>query len=57
VPILETIKKEHKYFNWIEEAEKEFRVLKENITKQPILVLPYFNKKIQVRCDASGLGH
>jgi hypothetical protein len=31
-PILETIKKEHRYFNWIEEVEKGFRVLKEKIT-------------------------
>jgi hypothetical protein len=30
-------------------------VLKEKITEQPIMVLPYFGKKIQVRCDASGL--
>jgi hypothetical protein len=28
--------------------------LKEKITKQPILVLPDFRKKFQVRCDVSG---
>jgi hypothetical protein len=54
-PILDTIKKEHKYFNWTEEAEKGFRVLKEKITEQPILVLPDFKKKFQVKCDASGV--
>jgi hypothetical protein len=53
--ILDTIKKEHKYFNWIEEAEKGFRVLKAKIIKQPILVLPYFKKTFQVKCDASGV--
>jgi hypothetical protein len=30
-------------------------VLKEKITKKPILVLPDFGKTFQVRCDASGL--
>jgi hypothetical protein len=30
-------------------------VLKEKIIDQPILVLPYFGKNIQVRCDASGV--
>jgi hypothetical protein len=54
-PILDTIKKEHKYFNWIEEDEKGFRVLKEKITKKPILVLPYFKKTFQVKCDSSGV--
>jgi hypothetical protein len=37
------------------EAEKGFRVLKEKITEQPILVLPDFKKTFQVRCDASGV--
>jgi len=36
-PIMDTI-----YFNWKEEAEKGFRVLKEKITQQLILVLPDF---------------
>jgi hypothetical protein len=42
-------------FSWTEEDEKIFKVLKEKITEQPILVLPYFGKTFQVRCDASGL--
>jgi hypothetical protein len=53
-PILDTIKKENKYFNWTKEAEKGFRVLKSKITEQPILVLPNFGKTFQVKCDASG---
>jgi hypothetical protein len=54
-PMLDTVKKKHKCFKWIEEYEKSFKVLKENITKQPILILPYFGKTFQVRFDASGL--
>jgi hypothetical protein len=55
MPILDTVKKKDKYFKWTEEAEKSFKVLKEKITEQPILVLPYFGKTFQVRCDASGV--
>jgi hypothetical protein len=54
-PMLDTVKKKHKSFSWTEEAEKSFKVLKEKITEQSILVLPYFGKTFQVRCDASGL--
>jgi hypothetical protein len=46
---------EEESFSWTEEAAKGFKVLKENITEQPILVLPDFGKTFQVRCDASGL--
>ena len=53
--MLETVKKKHKSFKWTEEAEKSFKVLKEKITEQPILVLPDFGKTFQVRCGASGL--
>jgi hypothetical protein len=54
-PMLDTMKKKHKSFRWTEEDEKSFKVLKEKITKQPILVLLDFGKTFQVRCDASGL--
>jgi hypothetical protein len=54
-PMMDTVKKKHKYFNWTEEAEKIFRVLKKNITEKPVLVLPDFGKTFQVRCDASGI--
>ena len=53
--MLDTVKKRHKYFKWTEEDEKSFKVLKEKITKQPILVLLDFGKTFQVRCDASGV--
>jgi hypothetical protein len=36
-PMMDTIKMKHKSFNWIEEAEKSFKVLKKKITEQPIL--------------------
>jgi hypothetical protein len=54
VPMMDTVKKRHKYFHWTEEAEKIFKLLKEKITEQPVLVLPDFGKTFQVRCDASG---
>jgi hypothetical protein len=53
-PMMDTVKKRHKYFHWTEEAEKSFKLLKEKITEQPVLVLPDFSKTFQVRCDASG---
>jgi hypothetical protein len=39
-PMMDTVKKRHKYFHWIEEADKSFNLLKKKITEQPILVLP-----------------
>jgi hypothetical protein len=54
-PMLDTMKKKQNSFSWIEKAEKSFKVLKENITEQPILVLTDFGKTFQVRSDASGL--
>jgi hypothetical protein len=29
-------------------------MLKRNITERPVLVLPYFQKTFQAKCDASG---
>ena len=54
-PMMDTVKKRHKSFKWTEEAEKSFNILKEKITKRPILVLSNFGKTFQVRCDASGV--
>jgi hypothetical protein len=53
--MMDTVKAKHKSFNWTEEDEKSFKVLKEKIIEQPIMFLPYFGKTFQVRCDASGL--
>jgi hypothetical protein len=50
-PMLDTVKKGHKYFHWTEEVEKSFKLLKEKIIEQPVLVLPDFGKTFQVRCD------
>jgi iron uptake system EfeUOB component EfeO/EfeM len=52
-PMMDTVKKKHKSFKWIEEVERRFNILKGKITEQPILVLPNFEKTFQVRCDAS----
>jgi hypothetical protein len=54
-PMMDIVKKRHKYFKWTEEAERRFNLLKEKITEQPILLLPNFGKTFQVRCDASGV--
>jgi hypothetical protein len=53
-PMMDVVKKRHKSFHWIEEAKKSFKLLKEKITGQPVLVLPYFSKLFQGICDASG---
>ena len=53
-PIIETIKKDKQPFQWTTEAETRFQLLKKRVTEQPILVLPYFQKPFQVKCDANG---
>jgi hypothetical protein len=52
--MMDTVKKRHTSFHWMEEVEKSFELLKKEITKQQILVLPDFSKTFQVRCDTSG---
>jgi hypothetical protein len=53
-PMMDIVKKRHKYFHWTEEAEKSFKLLKEKIIGHPVLVLLDFSKTFQVRCDSSG---
>jgi hypothetical protein len=52
--MMDTVKKRHKSFHWTEEAEKSFNLLKRKIMEQPVLVLSYFQKTFQVKCNASG---
>ena len=53
-PLTETMRGDRKEFKWTNGAEKSFQLLKQEVTKQPILALPDFNKVFQVDCDASG---
>jgi hypothetical protein len=54
VVMMDTVKNRHKYFHWTDEAEKIFKLLKQKITEQPVLVFSDFQKTFQVKCDASG---
>ena len=45
---------DRKPFKWIVGVDKNFNLLKQKVTEQPILELPNFNKVFQVDCDASG---
>ena len=52
-PIIETIKERNQPFKWKEEADRNFKLLKKNITERPVLALPNFDKIFQVETDAS----
>jgi hypothetical protein len=52
--MMDTVKKRHKSFHWIAEAERSFNLLKWKIMEQPVLVFSDFKKTFQVKCDASG---
>ena len=53
-PLTETMRGDRKEFKWTMGADKIFNLLKQKVTKQPILALPNFNKVFQVDCDTSG---
>ena len=56
-PMTQLLKKEKK-FEWSEDCEASFQILKDLLTKAPVLVLPDIHKSFDIYCDASrhGLG-
>ena len=46
------MKKDQKW-DWIERQEKVFKELKEQFTKEPVLVAPDLDKKMRMEVDAS----
>jgi len=51
--LLHDIVKKDQKWDWTERQEKAFRELKEQFTKEPVLVAPDLDKKIRMEVDAS----
>jgi hypothetical protein len=43
-------------FKWDDDNENAFNLLKERLILAPLLILLDFIKKIEIQCDASGVG-
>jgi hypothetical protein len=43
-------------FHWGTAQEQAFEMLKEKLTKTPLLQIPNFGKTSELECDASGIG-
>ena len=54
-PLTDLLKKENN-FEWKEEQQQAFNMLKECLMKDPVLVYPDFKKDFYLACDASGTG-
>ena len=54
-PLNELVKK-NMAFTFGKRQEQAFSLLKEKLTKAPVLALPDFSKTFELKCDASGVG-
>ena len=53
-PLIDTFMGSKQPFKWTKAADRNFKLLKKKITKNPILALPSFDKVFQVETYASG---